>query len=169
MEKQEKIKIICDQLKGLFESLDKKTNYRSEIINDYHKIILNLTGLLTLNNLEDYQIPLSALETGPFISPFEEKYYNGAIVRSKIKQLISVLESEYQIIEKTKKQLKPNLKTEITLTYLVNKELSNLLINIKKHIPKIEENSITKILILIGGIGGGIAILINIYFKFYGK
>ena len=161
MEKQAKIKINCDQLKGLFDSLDKKYDYRSEIVSDYHKIISNLTGLLTLNNLEDYHIPDSALNQQ--YSPIDEKYYNGGIVRSKIKQLISVLESEYQIMEKTEKQIKPDNNSDITLTYLMKKAMNNLLKNIKKHIPKIEDNLIIKIIILIGAIGGGIAILINIF------
>lgn len=162
MEKQEKVKISCDQLKGLFDSLNKNTNYREEIINDYHKIITNLTGQLTLNNLEDYRVPASALNEG--YSPFEEKYYDGGIVRSKVKQLIAVLESEYQILENRSKNnnttiLKSN--EEITLSLLIKKEFNNFFKNIHKYIQKVEENLVVKIIIIIGAIGGGLILIIN--------
>jgi len=163
MEKHELIKIKCDQLKGLFESLDKKTNYREEIINDYHKIISNLIGLLTLNNLEDYQIPSSALSQN--YSPFE-KYYDGDIVRSKIKQLISVLESERQIIENRNKNIRKfnaNSNEEITLSLLFKKELKKISNYIDRIRNKIEKNLLIKIIILIGAVGGGFLLIIDLF------
>ena len=166
MEKQNKVKIICDQLKGLFDSLDKKSNYRKEIIDDYRKIISNLDSVLSLNNLKDYNIPVSALESSLYISPFEERLYDGGIVRSKIKQLIAVLESEYQIIEnKSKNDDKSRITSseEITLMSLIKKDFKKIPTYLDSVRSKVEENLLTKIIILIGAVGAGFLIIVNFF------
>lgn len=163
MKKPEILKIVHSQLKGLFDSLDKKGNYREEIIKDYHSIISHLRGHLSLNNLDDFKIPPSALvdELFPLPDSFNERYFNGQIVRAKMRQLLSVVEGELSLLQKERQSKYPK-QLEITLWSLIHREIKKILLVIDKLRIKIEGNLLVKILILVGAVAAGIFVILSV-------
>lgn len=162
MDNNELLKNIYAQLTALFNSLNKKGNYRQEIIGDYHKIVKRL-GLEFhgLYSWDDFTIPSSAQKT--LSLAFDGILtYDGDVVRSKIEQLISVLEN--LIADKSISGHKVPTIHEVRLQDI--KEIKDILAKIDKikkmlkvFLKRAEENFLIKVLILIGALSAGGSVL----------